>query len=64
MTAVGDLAARHIGKRVRVQRFEGVLSGIFATSMRPIILTPARRPSAPPPEPDQQRPRTARKDLA
>ena len=35
---VGDLTARHIGKRVRVQRFEGVLSGIFATSVRPIIL--------------------------
>ena len=38
MTAVGDITARHIGKRVRVQRFEGVLSGIFATSVRPIIL--------------------------
>ena len=35
---VGDLTARHIGKRVRVQRFEGVLSGIFATSVRPVSL--------------------------
>ena len=35
---VGDLTARHIGKRVRVQRFEGVLSGIFATSVRTISL--------------------------
>ena len=35
---VGDLTARHIGKWVRVQRFEGVLSGIFATSVRPVSL--------------------------